>query len=465
MFRRMIFAGASNSVPVLSKRRDVIRVDAGASAASVMQGLKGTPMPDAKRRRVVITGLGCVTPIGNDLDTTWQGILAGKCGAEEMTLLDHSQFEVHFANEVKGYDPTRFMDPKETKRTDRFVHLAMGASKMAVAQAALAPGSFVPERAGVVYASGIGGIRSIEEQYERYKQKGPRRISPFTIPLLMINDAPGQLAIDFNLKGPNYATVTACASSVHAIGLALRHIQWGEADVMLAGGSEAGISVLGLGAFINMGALSTRNDNPQTASRPFDKDRDGFVMGEGAGTLVLEELEHAKARNVPILAEILGYGFTDDAYHITAPEESGDGAARGIAQAIANSGLKPEDIDYVNAHGTSTPYNDRTESAAIKRVFGARADRNAANRVCVSSTKGHTGHLLGAAGAIEAVFTVMAIKDSVVPPTINFHTPDPECDIDVTPNEPRKKEIRYALSNNLGFGGHNATLCLARYDG
>ncbi len=422
-------------------------------------------MPDAHKRRVVITGMGCVTPVGNDLDTTWKAIVDGKSGVGEITLLDHTQFEVHFANEVKNFDPTLYMDPKESKRTDRFVHMAMASAKMAVALAGLNPGTFVPERAGVVFASGIGGIRSIEEQYERYKTKGTKRISPFTIPLLMINDAPGQMAIDLNLKGPNYATVTACASAAHGIGLAMRHIQWGEADVMLAGGSEAGISVLGLGAFINMGALSTRNDDPQTASRPFDKDRDGFVMGEGAGALVLEELEHAKARKAPIYAEILGYGFTDDAYHITAPEETGDGAARGIAQAIANSGLKPEDIEYINAHGTSTPFNDRTESRAIRRVFGARAERTAANRVSVSSTKGHTGHLLGAAGAIEAIITAMAIKDGIVPPTINFHTVDPECDIDVTPNQAVKKAIRYALSNNLGFGGHNATLCLGRYDG
>ena len=417
-------------------------------------------MPDAQRRRVVITGLGCVTPVGNDLDSTWRALLEGKSGAGEITLIDHAQFEVHFAHEVKGYDPTLHMDPKEVKRTDRFVHMAMGASKMAFADAGLKPGNYAPERAGAIYASGIGGIRSIEEQYERYKQKGPRRISPFTIPLLMINDAPGQLAIDLNLKGPNYSTVTACASSTHAIGLAMRHIQWDEADIILAGGSEAGISVLGLGAFVNMGALSTRNDSPQTASRPFDKERDGFVMGEGAGTVILEELEHAKARGAKIYGEVLGYGFTDDAYHITAPDATGDGPTRSLSLAISSSGLKPEDIDYVNAHGTSTPYNDRTESLALRRVFGDRV-----NDLAVSSTKGHTGHLLGAAGAIETVFTAMAIKEATVPPTINYQTPDPECDINVTPNEPLKRDIRYALSNNLGFGGHNATLCLGKYEG
>jgi 3-oxoacyl-[acyl-carrier-protein] synthase II len=402
--------------------------------------------------------MGCITPVGNDLDSAWKAILEGKSGAGPITLLDHSRFEVHFANEVKGFDPTVHMDAKEAKHTDRFVHFATGAAKMAFAASRLAD-RFHPDRAGVVFASGIGGIKSIEEQYERYKTKGPKRISPFTIPLLMINDAPGQLAIDFGFKGPNYATVSACSSSVHAIGLAFRHVQWGEADVMLAGGSEAGISVLGLGAFFNMGALSTRNDDPAGASRPFDRDRDGFVMGEGAGALILEELSHARARNAPILAEVLGYGFTDDAHHITAPDEGGEGAARAMRRAIADSGLVPEDIDYVNAHGTSTPLNDRTEAAALKSVFGPDL-----GRASVSSTKGHTGHLLGAAGAVEAIFTVMAIRDGQVPPTINFHTPDPECDLDVTPNRPRRKEIRRALSNNLGFGGHNASLCLARFE-
>ncbi len=416
-------------------------------------------MFDAFTRRVVVTGMGCVTPLGNNLAASWDAILAGKSGADLITLFDTSAFGVHFANEVKDYDPSQFMDPKEAKRADRFVHFAMGSSGMAMADAGLAKGGFDPDRAGVVFASGIGGIRSIEEQYDRYIKKGPKRISPFTIPLLMINAAPGQIAIGYNLRGPNYATVTACASATHAIGLALRHIQLDEADVMVAGGSEAGISILGLGAFINMGALSSKNDDFKTASRPFDKDRDGFVMGEGSGALILEELEHAKARGAAIYAEVLGYGYTDDAYHITAPEESGDGAARAFSIAIKNSGLKPEDIDYMNAHGTSTVYNDRTEAKALKRVFGPDL-----GNLSVSSTKGHTGHLLGAAGAIEAVFTIMAIKDQIVPPTINFFTPDPECDIDVTPNKAKKRTIRYAISNNLGFGGHNATLCFGKYE-
>lgn len=416
-------------------------------------------MPDA-RRRVVITGLGCITPIGNDLATTWQALLDGKCGAGELTLVNKDEFEVKFGCEVKNYSPETFVDPKLVKRTDRFVHFALGAGKMALADAGLKPGDYDPERTGSVFASGIGGIRSIEEQYERYKAKGTKRVSPFTIPLLMINDAAGQLAIDCNLKGPNYGTVTACASSTHGIGLAMRHVQWGEADIMVAGGAEAGFSVLGCGAFINMGAFSTRNDDPMHASRPFDATRDGFVMGEGAGALILEELEHAKARGARIYGEILGYGFTDDAHHITAPEETGDGAARSLSIAIKNSGLTIADIDYINAHGTSTVFNDRTESRAIKRVFGDRY-----KEVSVSSTKGHTGHLLGAAGAIEAVFTTMAIHNAIVPPTINYVNPDPECDLDVTPNKPRQRDIRYALSNNLGFGGHNATLCFGKYTG
>lgn len=418
-------------------------------------------MPDARKRRVVVTGMGCVTPVGNDLDAAWEAIVAGKSGAGEITVMDHSAFGVHFAHEVKGYDPHRYMDPKDAARTDRFVTMAMGASKMAMEHAGLKKGDFVPERSGVVYASGVGGILSMEQQLERYAKKGPRRISPFTIPLLMINSAAGQIAIAIDFKGPNYATVTACASSLHALGLSMRHIQWDEADIMLTGGSEAGISILGLGCFYNMGALSTRNDDPLRASRPFDRDRDGFVLGEGAGTIVLEELGHAKARGAAIYAEVLGYGFTDDAYHITAPAESGDGAARSMAIAIRNSGLTPGDIDYINAHGTSTPHNDRAETRAVKTVFGGGQP----DHLAISSTKGQTGHLLGGAGAVEAIFTVMAIRDKIVPPTINYDTPDPECDIDVTPNEARAKDIRCALSNNFGFGGHNATVCIGRYDG
>jgi 3-oxoacyl-[acyl-carrier-protein] synthase II len=402
--------------------------------------------------------MGCVTPVGNDLETTWDAIVAGSAGADVITLFDHADFDVHFANEVKDFDPTGYMDAKEAKRADRFVHFAMAATRMAFEQSGLSGAAFDSERAGCVYGSGIGGIMSIEEQYMRFVKKGPRRISPFTIPLLMINAAPGQIAIEFGLRGINYATVSACASATHALGLALRHIQHDEADIVVTGGSEAAISILGLGAFATMGALSLRNDDPKTASRPFDKERDGFVMGEGAGSLVFEELEHAKTRGAAIYAEVLGYGFTDDAFHITAPEETGDGAARAFAKAIADSDLAPGDIDYMNAHGTSTLYNDRTEALAIKKVFGPDI------KVAVSSTKGHTGHLLGAAGAIEAIFTVKAIDTGVVPPTINQFVPDPECEIDVTPNAAKRRDIRYALSNNLGFGGHNATICFGRYE-
>jgi 3-oxoacyl-[acyl-carrier-protein] synthase II len=390
------------------------------------------------------------------MDSAWKAIVAGESGADVITLFDHSAFDVHFANEVKNFEATKFMDPKEAKRADRFVHFALAATRMAFEQSGLLGCKFDSERAGCVYGSGIGGIMSIEEQYMRYVKKGPRRISPFTIPLLMINAAPGQIAIDFGLRGINYGTVSACSSATHAIGLALRHIQRDEADIIVTGGSEAAISILGLGAFATMGALSTRNDDPKTSSRPFDKDRDGFVIGEGAGTVICEELEHAKRRGAFIHAEILGYGFTDDAYHITAPEETGDGAARAFSKAISDSGLTPDDIDYINAHGTSTLYNDRTEALAIKKVFGSEP------KPAVSSTKGHTGHLLGAAGAIEAIFTVLAIRNGIVPPTINHFTDDPECDIDVTPNTPKQRDIRYALSNNLGFGGHNAAICFGR---
>ena len=417
-------------------------------------------MTNIGKRRVVITGMGCVTPVGNDLDSTWDALVAGKSGAAEITQLDVSNFDVKFANEVKNFDPQKYIDARECRRLDRFVHFAVASAKMALDQAGFKPGLFKAERFGCVYGSGIGGILSIEEQYERYKVKGTKRVSPFTIPLLMINCAPGQLAIMFGCKGPNYGTVTACASATHAIGLSMRHIQWGEADVMLTGGSEAGISILGVSAFTNMGALSTRRDDPQTASRPFDKERDGFVMGEGSGTLLLEEYEHAKERGAKIYAEILGYGFTDDAFHITAPEETGDGGARAMSIAIENSGLKPEQIDYINAHGTSTPYNDKTETLAIKKAFGLENSK----KLSISSTKGQTGHLLGAAGAIETIFSTMVINSGIIPPTINRFTPDPDCDLDTTPNQPGKREVNYVLTNNLGFGGHNATLCLGKID-
>ncbi len=412
-------------------------------------------------RRVVVTGLGMVTPVGIGTEESWDALIAGKSGAAELTLVDHKDFPVHIGCEVKDFDETRWIDKREARRLDRFTHFAIACSDMAVKDAGLDLSALNLERCGVVYASGIGGIRSIEEQLLRYAEKGPSRISPFTIPLLMVNCGSGSIAIRFGFKGVNYAPVTACASASHALGLALRHIQWGEADVMISGGSEAGIGILGLGGFSNMKALSTRNDDPLHASRPFDKDRDGFVMGEGAGAVVLEELEHAKARGATIYAEFLGYGMTDDAHHITAPLETGEGGARALKIALEDAGITPDQVDYINAHGTSTPYNDASETAAIKEAFGEEAAR----KVSISSTKGSTGHLLGAAGGVEFGIAAMAIKHNLIPQTINYTTPDPVCDLDYTPNAPKKREIRYAMSSSLGFGGHNCTLCIGRYDG
>jgi 3-oxoacyl-[acyl-carrier-protein] synthase II len=417
-------------------------------------------MEQARGRRVVVTGIGAVTPVGNDAKTAWESLLHGRSGAAEISLIDHADFPVHFACEVKDFEPTDYIDPREAKRLDRFVHFAIASAGMAMADAALKEGGYTPERTGCVYGSGIGGILSVESQYDRFREKGPRRITPFMIPLLMTNAACGNIAIRYGLKGANYCPVSACATGAHAIGLAMRHIQWGEADVMVCGGSEAGISILGLGGFANMKALSTRNDSPETASRPFDRTRDGFVIGEGAGCLVLESLEHAQARGAAIHAEILGYGFTDDAYHITAPNEGGEGAIRAIRTAVEDSGLKPEQIDYINAHGTSTPYNDKTETKAIKAAMGEEVARG----LSISSTKSCTGHTLGAAGALEAAFTIFAIEHGVIPPTANLSEADPECDLDYTPNEPKEKPVKYALSNSNGFGGHNATLCFGRYE-
>lgn len=411
-------------------------------------------------RRVVITGIGPVTPIGVGKDEAWPNVVAGKSGAAEMTLVKHEDYPVHFCCEVKDFDPTAWMDARETKRVDRFTHFAMASAKLAMQDSGIDMSQENAERCGIVFGCGIGGVLSMEEQFEKFYTKGARRISPFTVPLLMVNCASGMMAIEHGFQGLNYAPVTACATGSHAIGLAMRHIQWNEADIIMAGGTEAGISILGLGGFANMKALSTRNDDPTKASRPFDKDRDGFVMGEGAGTLVLEELEHAKARGATIYAEVLSYGMTDDAHHITAPDESARGGTRSMKMAIEGAGITPDQVDYINAHGTSTPYNDKTETLAIKQAFGEAAAR----KVAISSTKGCTGHLLGAAGGVEACFAVMAIKESILPPTINYTTPDPECDLDYVPNEARKREVRYALSNSLGFGGHNCTVCFGRYE-
>ncbi len=423
-------------------------------------------------RRVVITGVGLVTPVGVGTQQSWDSILKGVSGAATFDdSIDHAGFSVHFGCQVKDFDIANYMNPREAKRVDKFVHFTVASAQMAKEDAALDLEKTNLERCGSVFASGIGGILSVEEQLRKYLEnygdgegdkprKAAKRISPFSVPLLMVNAGCGQVAIEFGFKGVNYAPVTACASGSHAIGLAFRHIQVGDADVMITGGSEAGIGIMGLGGFSSMKALSTRNDDPARACRPFDKDRDGFVMGEGAGSLVLEELEHAKARGAKIYAEVIGYGFTDDASHITAPSDKGEGIARAMNIAMAHGDVKPEEIDYINAHGTSTPLNDKSESAGIKLALGAENAR----KVSVSSTKSCTGHMLGAAGGVELGFCALAIRDSIVPPTINYETPDPDCDLDVTPNAPKKRDIRYAMSNSLGFGGHNASLLIGRYE-
>ncbi len=412
-----------------------------------------------RRRRAVITGLGAVTPIGATAAESFAAAVAGRSGAAEITLINHTDFPVHFACEVKNWDPTVWMDGREAKRVDRFTQFAVASAVQAMADSGLKTDQLDLDRCGVIYGSGIGGVISHEEQSDHFVTKGARRISPFTIPLLMVNCAPGMIAIRHGFRGINYAPVTACATGSHSIGLALRHIQWGELEVAIAGGSEAGLSSLGLGGFANMKALSTRNDDPAGASRPFDRDRDGFVMGEGGGAVVVEELEHAKRRGAKIYAEVLGVGMNDDAYHITAPSEDGAGGTKCMKLALADAGLRPEQVDYINAHGTSTPYNDKTETLCIKQALGEAVAR----KVAVSSTKCCTGHTLGAAGGIEAVFACLAIQDSVIPPTINYTTPDPDCDLDYTPNQAQHREVRVALSNSLGFGGHNCTLAFGKY--
>ena len=410
--------------------------------------------------RIVITGVGAVTPIGNTADEYWNGMMQARSGAGPITRFDATEFDTRFACEVKNYDPTLHMTRKEVQRMDLFAQYAMSCAVMAVENAGIDFAACDQERAGVVFGSGIGGMWTYHHQQRNlFERDGkPDRISPLFIPMLISDIAAGHIAIRFGLKGPNYATVSACATSSHAIADALMLMQRGMADVMLAGGSEAVVCPMGIGGFNSMKALSTRNDSPETASRPFDKDRDGFVMGEGGGVLVMETLEHALGRGANILAEIVGIGLTDDAYHITQPAPGGEGAVRSMRLALADAGLQPEDVDYVNAHGTSTHFNDKSESAAIRTVFGDWADK-----LLVSSTKSMTGHLLGAAGAIEAIATVLAIKNGVVPPTINQITPDPECTLDYVANAPRKHEIRAAISNTFGFGGHNATLCFKAF--
>jgi 3-oxoacyl-[acyl-carrier-protein] synthase II len=410
------------------------------------------------KRRVVITGAGVVTPVGNDLKTTWESLLSGKSGGANITRFDTTDFKVKFACETKGFDPALYMDRKEVKRSDLYTQFAMAASVQAMADAGLAEGGFDPLRLGVVIGSGIGGIATFEEQLGVYKTHGPGRISPFFIPMFIGDIAAGVVSMRFGAKGPNYAVQSACATSAHAIGDAFRMIAYGDADAMIAGGPEAAVTPMSIGGFGNMQAHSTRNESPETASRPFDATRDGFVLGEGAGIVILEELEHARKRGARILAEIVGYGATGDAYHLTGQPEDHEGLQRAMRRALEDAGLKPEDVQYVNAHGTSTPLNDPNEIRAIKKVFGKHA-----TALNVSSTKSSTGHMLGAAGSVEAVFTTMALVHGIIPPTINYQTPDPECDLDITPNKPVKREVFAALSNSSGFGGHNVSIALKRY--
>ncbi len=411
-------------------------------------------------QRVVITGVGALTPIGLSMEETWKGFLEGRCGVARVNCFDPEKFSSHVAAEVKDFSPDPFIEPRESKKMDRFVQFAMAASQMAVTDSGIDFASENMERAGVYIGSGIGGISTIEKQKEVMDQKGPRRISPFLIPMLIINIASGMVSIRFGLKGPNSSCVTACATGNHAIGDAMRIIQYGKADVMVAGGSEAAITPLGFGGFCSMKALSTRNDAPEKASRPFDKDRDGFVMGEGAGVVILESLEHAQARGARIYAELVGYGMTGDAHHITQPAPEGEGAQRAMKVALDDAGLPLEAVEYINAHGTSTHFNDLNETIAIRKVFGAHADK-----LVVSSTKSMVGHLLGAAGGVETIATALSLYHGVIPPTINLDEPGEQCDLDYCPHEARKKEFEIGMTNSFGFGGHNAVLVLKKIAG
>ena len=413
-------------------------------------------------RRVVITGAGLVTPVGNDVQESWTALLAGRSGAAPITQFDASNQSVRFACEVKGFEPTLYIDRKEVKRTDRFSQFAIAASVQAMKEAGLdeSRDGIDAERFGVIIGSGIGGINTFEDQHSRLVERGPSRVSPFFVPMFISDIAAGLVSIRYNARGPNYCTVSACASSAHAIGNAFRTIKYDEADIMIAGGAEATVSAQTVAGFAAMKALSTRNDDPATASRPFDGSRDGFVLGEGAGIVVLEELEHARARGANIIAEVVGFGQTADAYHITAPSEGGEGAVRAMKLALKEAGAQPSDVDYVNAHGTSTPANDKNESAAVKTLLGDHA----AN-VVVGSTKSMTGHTLGAAGAIESVICALACREGKIPPTINYSVPDPECDLNYGTNGVTEQPVRLAISNSFGFGGHNVCLAIRRYDG
>ncbi len=411
------------------------------------------------RKRVVVTGLGCVSPVGNNVKDTWQALLAGKSGAAPITAFDASAHKTRFAAEVKGFDPVALFGTRDARKMDRFTQLATAAALEAIAQSGLTIDESNRDRVGILIGTGIGGILTLVEQYEVLRQRGPERVSPFLIPMMISDGAAGNIAIRVGARGANMSLATACASGTNALGEAAEMIRRGAADVMIAGSSEAAISAIAMAGMNAMTALSTRNDDPEKASRPFDKNRDGFVMAEGAGILILESLEYAQARGANILCEFTGYGTTDDAHHISAPAEDGAGAANSMRLAIKDAGLNLEDIDYINAHGTSTYMNDKSETSAIKTVFGEQA-----YKIPVSSTKSMTGHLLGASGSLEAVISSMVLLDNILPPTINYETPDPICDLDYVPNQARKAEPRNVMSNSFGFGGHNATLVLSRFN-
>ncbi|MBH17814.1 MAG: beta-ketoacyl-[acyl-carrier-protein] synthase II [Acidobacteria bacterium] len=411
------------------------------------------------KRRVVVTGVGLVSSLGVGTEENWKALCAGCSGIGSITRFDASQFSTRIAGEVKNFDPLQFIAKKDVKKMDVFIQYAIAAAEFAVHDAGLEVTPEIAERVGVFIASGIGGFSAIEREHRVLLKDGPKKISPFFIPSVIINLAAGQVSIRFGAKGPNSATVTACSASAHAVGDAFEIISRGAADVMIAGGSEAAITPLGVGGFAAMRALSKRNDEPTRASRPFDRDRDGFIIGEGAGVVILEEYEHAQARKAPLYAELVGYGMSGDAFHVTAPSENADGAVRAIRAALGRGECRPDQVDYVNAHGTSTPYNDRLETLAIKTVFGDHA-----NQLAVSSTKSMTGHLLGAAGGLEAGITALAIRRQTLPPTINLDTPDPDCDLDYVPGSARSATVRYALSNSFGFGGTNAVLLFKRCD-
>ncbi|APJ10448.1 beta-ketoacyl-ACP synthase II [Bacillus safensis] len=410
------------------------------------------------KKRVVVTGLGALTPLGNDVESTWKNALAGVSGVGPITRVDSSEYTAKVAAELKDFNIEDYMEKKEARKMARFTQYAVVAAQKALEDSRLEITDEIAPRVGVWVGSGIGGLETFEEQFEVYSNKGARRVSPFFVPMMIPDMATGQISIALGAKGVNSCTVTACATGTNSIGDAFKVIQRGDADAMITGGTEAPLTKMSFAGFCANKALST-NPDPKTASRPFDKNRDGFVMGEGAGIIVLEELEHALKRGATIYAEIVGYGSTGDAYHITAPAPNGEGGVRAMKEAIRDAGLSVEDIDYINAHGTSTPYNDKFETMAIKEVFGEHA-----NKLAISSTKSMTGHLLGAAGGVEAIFSVLAIKDSVLPPTINLETPDEECDLDYVANEARSKEVQVALSNSLGFGGHNATIIFKKYE-